>query len=103
MSRYQSLGDDWRTLGQAGTGNEAVEHTTDTNEQLYVQATFPYYNVYLGVLMVYNAATARQEVHCELAWSADTVAWHRIEPGTDLVPLGAEGSFESHICYGSIP
>ena len=46
---------------------------------------------------------ARQEVHCELAWSADFKTWHRIEEGHDIVPLGAEGSFESHICYGSVP
>ena len=46
---------------------------------------------------------ARQEVHCELAWSADFRHWHRIDEGRDLIPLGAEGSFESHICYGSVP
>ena len=29
--------------------------------------------------------------------------WTRIEPGSDLIPLGASDSFESHICYGSRP
>lgn len=103
MSRYQSLDGDWRRLGEGPGANQAIEHGRDTNSQLYVQATFPYYNTYVGVLMVYNAATARQEVHCELAWSNDTIKWHRIEPGQDLVPIGADGSFESHIVYGSIP
>lgn len=60
-------------------------------------------NDFPQVLMVYNAATARQEVHCELSWSNDTLTWHRIEPGTDFIPLGDDVSFESHICYGSIP
>jgi hypothetical protein len=103
MSRYISTRGDWRTLGQGPGANQAVEHGLNGNNQLYVQATFPYYGAYLGVLMVYNAATARQEVHCELAWSNDTLHWHRIEPGHDLVPQGPEGSFESHIVYGSIP
>eukprot|EP00662_Eupelagonemidae_sp_cell21_P043580 gene43580-65104_t len=102
MSRYNSMGDDWRTLGADG-GNQPTEYAADANEQLYVQVTFPYYNAYLGVVMVYNAATARQDVHCELAWSPDTVRWYRIEQGHDLIPLGPDGGFESHICYGSIP
>ena len=59
--------------------------------------------VYLGILDVYYAAGARQEVHCELAWSSDYKTWHRIDEGHDLVPLGLEGSFESHICYGAVP
>ena len=41
------------------------------------QATFPYLDVYMGVVMVYQAATFRQEVHCQLVWSNDTVHWHR--------------------------
>lgn len=53
--------------------------------------------------MVYDAASERQSVRCELAWSNDTITWHRIEEGKDVVPLGPEGSFDSHICYGSIP
>ena len=48
--------------GPEWLGNVPVEHGADANRQLYVQATFPYFGAYLGVLMVYNAATARQEV-----------------------------------------
>ena len=64
---------------------------------------FKYFGIYLGILDVYYAAGARQEVHCELAWSPDFTSWHRIDEGQDLVPLGPEHSFESHICYGSVP
>jgi len=102
-----------------------IEQGTGPNDQLYVQATFPYLDVYLGVVMVYQAATYRQEVrygkrelcstplhstactdsgvrrawqvHCQLVWSNDTVNWHRIEPGVDLIELGADDSFESHM------
>ena len=39
-----------------------------------------------------------------MVWSPDQGrTWHRIDPGVDLIPLGHEGSFESHICYGSKP
>ena len=71
---------------------------SDGGPQLYELLGFPYYGVYLGLLDVYYAAGARQEVHCELAWSPDFKNWHRIDEGHDLIPLGPEGSFESHIC-----
>ena len=49
----------------AGGGNVPIEFATlGPNNQNYVQATFPYLNVYMGVLMVYNAAAMRQSVHC---------------------------------------
>ena len=102
ISRVQSAGPDISTMGADG-GNVPIEFAADPDHQNYVQATFPYLNVYLGVLMVYEAASMRQNVRCKLAWSNDTITWHNIEPGSDLIPLGAEGTFESHICYGSIP
>jgi len=102
ISRVQTLGADLSTMGANG-GNVPVEFPSSPDAQNYVQATFPYLNVYMGVLMVYNAASMRQDVHCRLAWSRDTIKWHPIEAGLDLIPLGKPGSFESHICYGSIP
>jgi len=102
ISRVQSSGSDLSTMGANG-GNVPIEFPINPNGQYYVQATFPYLNVYMGMLMVYEAASARQEVHCRLAWSRDTTTWHPVEAGLDLIPLGAETSFESHICYGSIP
>eukprot|EP01052_Picozoa_sp_SAG31_P022324 SAG31_NODE_1772_length_7306_cov_3.341335_3_plen_83_part_00 len=38
----------------------------DGGAQLYELVGFPYFGVYLGILDVYYAAGARQEVHCEL-------------------------------------
>jgi hypothetical protein len=103
ISRVRSAGRNISSMG-AGGGNEVVELGGGPNDQLYVQATFASLNVWLGVVMVYEAATYRQEVHCRLVWSADEGrSWRRIEPHVDLVPLGDEGSFESHICYGSKP
>jgi hypothetical protein len=103
VSRIQTNGADWRSLGEVGGGSTPMLQARDGGRQLYELVGFPYYGVYLGIIDVYYAAGARQEVHCELAWSADFKSWHRIEEGLDLVPLGAEGSFESHICYGAVP
>jgi hypothetical protein len=103
ISRIESNGSDWRSLGEVSNGSVPMLRSRDGGAQLYEMVGFPYYGVYLGLLDVYYAAGARQEVHCELAWSSDFRNWHRIEEGSDLVPLGVEGSFESHICYGSVP
>ena len=100
ISRVHTAGDKISTMG-AGGGNIPVEWPTNPNDQLYVQVAFPYLNAYLGVVMVYEAATMRQGVRCRLAWSNDTVHWNRLSE--DLIPRGEDGSFESHICYGSIP
>lgn len=103
ISRIQTNGTDWRSLGEVAGGSVPVLQSRNGGAQLYEMVTFPYFGVYLGILDVYYAAGARQEVHCELAWSNDYIHWHRIEEGSDLIPLGPEGSFESHICYGSVP
>ncbi|MBN1417538.1 MAG: hypothetical protein JXP34_02115 [Planctomycetes bacterium] len=67
--------------------------------QLYCMPSFPYANGYIGFLMVYNVGADRT-VDCELAWSPDTVAWHRILPGTPLIPRGPAGSPDSACIYG---
>ena len=67
ISRVQSAGGDISTMGARG-GNVPVEFASGPNEQNYVQATFRYLDIYMGVLMVYNAAAMRQDVHCRLAW-----------------------------------
>ena len=81
VSRIQTNGTDWRSLGQVAGGSTPMLRSRDGGAQLYELVGFPYYGVYLGLLDVYHAAGARQEVHCELAWSADFKNWHRIEEG----------------------
>ncbi len=56
----------------------------DVRHQTYAMPVFRYGNVYLGLPMIFDTATDR--VSCELAWSADTVAWQRIAPGEPLIP-----------------
>lgn len=56
----------------------------DPQNQTYAMPVFEYADVHLGLLMILR--TAEDRVHCELAWSPDTVQWHRIEPGTPFIP-----------------
>jgi hypothetical protein len=56
----------------------------DPEHQTYAMPIFAYGGVYLGLVMIIHPATDR--VSCELAWSADTVLWRRIDPGHALIP-----------------
>ena len=68
----------------ANGGNVPVEFAAGPNDQNYVQATFPFINIYLGVLMVYNATFMRQDVHCRLTWSRDTKVWNSVDQARQL-------------------
>lgn len=57
----------------------------DPENQTYAMPVFRYADVYLGLVMILRPQPNR--VHCELAWSPDTATWHRIDPGTPLIPL----------------
>lgn len=56
--------------------------------QVYAMPVFRYADVYLGLPVIFNPKTDRS--HTELAWSPDTLTWHRIEPGTPLIPTGSD-------------
>ena len=79
----------------------------DEDAQLYSQITFPWLDIYLGIVMVYDATSDAQKVHCRLAFAQSVHAfdWRWVE-GTyatapDFVPLGADGDFDSHICFAA--
>lgn len=59
---------------------------------VYAMPVFRYANLYLGLPMIFDKG--RDVIHCELAWSPDTVNWHRLCPGTQLIPRGPEGSYD---------
>ena len=54
--------------------------------QVYAMPVFRYEGVYLGLPVIFD--TNRDRTHTELAWSPDTIRWHRIDPGTPLIPNG---------------
>ena len=72
----------------------------DKSNQTYAMPAFRYANVYLGLVMVLRRSDDR--VHCELAWSPDTQTWHRIEPGTPLIPLAeTRGAYDWGCAYAA--
>lgn len=71
----------------------------EPERQTYALIAFPYANLFLGLLMMFNTET--DLVDCELAWSSDTVQWERVCPGTALIPRGPEGSFDWGCVYGA--
>jgi hypothetical protein len=78
----------------------------NASAQLYSQVTFPWLNVYLGIVMVYDAESAAGRVHCRLAWAPEPRAGWRWVAGDaasapDLVPLGDGGAFDSHVCFAA--
>eukprot|EP00937_MAST-01D_sp_MAST-1D-sp2_P007180 g7180.t1 len=67
-----------------------------TNEhQLYSQVTFPFLNVWLGLVAVFDTQDASNvgTVHTKLAWSNDTHHWQWLDSGgltgRAFIPLGA--------------
>ncbi|MSU65626.1 MAG: hypothetical protein EXS38_05905 [Opitutus sp.] len=55
----------------------------DPLNQTYAMPVFRHAGVYLGLPMIFR--TVEDRVHCELAWSPDTVTWHRIDAGQPLI------------------
>ena len=63
------------------------------NDQTYAMPVFHHGGVYLGLLAIHDQDADR--VWTELAWSPDTENWHRVLPGTPLIPNGrSEGAYD---------
>ena len=72
----------------------------DKLHQSYAMPVFRYAGVYLGLLMMFD--TAADRVSCELAWSPDTIAWQRIEPGRALIPNSEKrGDYDCGCVYAA--
>jgi hypothetical protein len=84
----------------------------NASEQLYSMATFRWLDVRLGIVMVFDATkpTTEGRVHCRLLFqahrSANASAPFDFVGGpagaaADFIPLGADGEFDSHICFAA--
>ena len=70
------------------------------NEQTYAMPVFFHGGVYIGLLAVHDQEA--DTVWTELAWSADTETWHRVLPGTPLIPIGREeGDYDWGCVYAA--
>ena len=82
--------------------DESVLEGPNPRLQTHDMVVFPTSGVYIGLLgmMVYPENSDRHvKQHVELAWSPDTVTWHRIQEGTPFIghsPAGTER-------YGAMP
>jgi len=65
------------------TRAKVVLEGLENHLQTYAMPVFYYAGVYIGLPAIYNSRLDR--THTELAWSPDTVAWHRIDPGSPLI------------------
>jgi len=70
------------------TKAEVVLEGLDSNHQTYAMPVFFHGGVYLGLVAIHEQRSDR--VWTELTWSADTKKWHRIDPGTPLIPCAGE-------------
>lgn len=66
------------------TPAELVLEGIDKNHQTYAMPVFYYGGVYIGLVAIHQQSSDR--VWTELTWSPDTKNWHRIDPGTPLIP-----------------
>ena len=88
--------------------NVEVVHAGTAHDQLYEQLVFPYWSVYLGFVVSYDFNFERGSPHdrtrCELAWSPDSVNWHRLydeRRGTrEIIPLSKSANApDGYDCY----
>ncbi len=77
---------------------EIVLEGLDDEHQTYAMPVFYHGGVYLGLVAIFNPETDR--TWTELTWSADTETWHRVLPGTPLIPnTGKEGDYDWGCVY----
>ena len=70
------------------TSSEVVLEGIDANFQTYAMPVFFHGGIYLGLAAIHDQTTDR--VWTELTWSPDTIEWHRVSPGTPLIPNSEE-------------
>ena len=82
------------------TKADVVLEGMENHLQTYAMPVFYYAGVYIGLPAIYDSDADR--THTELAWSPDTVAWHRIEPGTPLIANSTErGQYDWGTVYAA--
>ncbi len=68
--------------------------------QTYAMPVMYRHGIFLGFIAVFNTLTDR--VTTELAWSPDTVKWHRIDEGNPLIPLAPRrGDYDWGYAYAA--
>jgi hypothetical protein len=77
---------------------EIVLRGSCAHKQTYSMPVLRYAGIYMGLPAIFNTETDR--VHTELAWSPDTIHWHRIDEDTSFVPNSdTEGDYDWGCVY----
>ncbi len=80
--------------------SEVVLEGLDKGHQTYAMPVFYYGGIYLGLVAIHDQKADR--VWTELTWSPDTVMWHRVLPGTPLIPNSEkEGDYDWGCVYAA--
>lgn len=71
--------------------------------QIYSMPVFRHAGVYLGLPAIFHTAgDLKGRVATELAWSPDTKTWHRIDEGSQLIPLAEKpGAYDWGCIYAA--
>lgn len=81
---------DWQNEGIVLGYDDADRHDVE----IYGLQPFRYGQGWLGLVEVYYRGIERLET--QLAWSRDGRRWERVEPRDPVLPMGAEGTWDSH-------
>jgi len=74
----------------------------DTDRQIHDMPVFRHAGVYIGLVGLFDTVANRQ--HVELAWSPDSLQWHRICPGTPLIANSEQmGDYDWGCIFASPP
>ncbi len=65
---------------------EVVFTGIDRRMQIHDMIVCRHAGIYLGMVGLFDQVANKQ--WCELAWSPDSIQWHRIQPGKPLIPNG---------------
>jgi hypothetical protein len=81
---------------------EVVIEGLDLRMQIHDMPVVKHAGVYLGMIGLFDIEASKQ--WCELAWSPDSIEWHRIQPGVPLIPNGpVMGDYDWGCIFTSIP
>jgi hypothetical protein len=81
---------------------ELVIEGLDLRMQIHDMLVIPHAGVYLGMVGLFDIEASKQ--WCELAWSADSKEWNRIQPGKPLIPNGSVmGDYDWGCIFASKP
>lgn len=87
-------------IGKAGWTRAVEVLRNNRTDQSYAMPVFRHAGIYLGLVAIFR--TDEDRVHTELAWSPDTVTWHRIQPGTPFIGNASnEGDYDWGCVYAA--